>query len=85
MFHSVWFGYSNDTLGSSWTTVQAPAIPASACGPNCGWDYPSVAVDGLGQIMIGAVAEGSSTTGYYVTMVDQYGAAIPGLTLTQVG
>jgi hypothetical protein len=54
----IYYGFSNDGTGSSW--VDAAAIfKNSAAGCNSGekvaWDYPSVAVDGGGHVIVGAV------------------------------
>lgn len=50
---NVWYGYSSDAHGSSWS-VQTIAF--SGTFSTGGWDYPSVGVDPLGNIIVGAVS-----------------------------
>ncbi|MCC6394728.1 MAG: hypothetical protein IT167_29305 [Bryobacterales bacterium] len=49
---NVYFGFSNDSVGGSWTFS---AIPAFQSNSQSSWDYPSIAVDGQGRIAVGAV------------------------------
>lgn len=51
-YPNIWYGYSNDSSGSSWTFRAMPAMPATVWS---GWDYPSIGVDAAGRIIIGAV------------------------------
>ena len=55
-------------------------LPASTCGVNCGFDYPSVAVDASGRIIVGASAESPTGHSYYVVQVDKNGNALSGPT-----
>lgn len=51
-YPNIWYGYSNDSAGSSWTFRTSPAMAATI---SYGWDYPSIGVDAAGRIVIGAV------------------------------
>lgn len=48
---NVWYGYSNDAAGTSWTITAAPVFSAATAD----WDYPSIGVDASGRVIIGAV------------------------------
>ncbi len=50
-YPNIWYGYSNDSVGSSWTFRTSPAMAATV---TYGWDYPSIGVDATGRIVIGA-------------------------------
>jgi hypothetical protein len=58
-FGNVYFGYSTDALGMSWTWRAVPVFQWSG---TITWDYPSVAEDGQGRIAVGAVRFDSLTT-----------------------
>ncbi len=73
---NVYFGYSNDSQGSSWTINLIPAFQSD---PLSSWDYPSISVDGQGRIAVGAVRFGgfnySIAAGYYVARSTNGGAS----------
>lgn len=48
---NVWYGFSNDSLGSSWTISSTPVFSATTAD----WDYPSIGVDASGRVIVGAV------------------------------
>jgi hypothetical protein len=50
-YPNIWYGYSNDSVGTSWTFRSVPAMAANI---TYGWDYPSIGVDATGRIIIGA-------------------------------
>ncbi len=52
---SVWFGISTCSAGSAWMFRRTRVFEGSAL-PYVTWDFPSVAVDGSGRIIVGAVA-----------------------------
>lgn len=58
--HTVWYGYSTDSTGTSWVSTSTAIFPAGAGD----WDYPSIGVDGSGRVIIGAV-KFPGPTGYY--------------------
>ena len=60
--HAVWYGFSTDANGTSWVMCQPAVLPASV-----GWDYPSVAADATGRVIVGAV---SASAQYYTIMSD---------------
>jgi len=65
--NNVWFGMSSDSSGSSWS--GSIAIPASS--GSYYWDFPSVAVDGSGRILVGAVkfdVPSSYAIGYWTAL-----------------
>ena len=49
---NVWYGYSNDSQGSSWTFKSIPLMFGSS---TVSWDYPSIGVDATGRVIVGAV------------------------------
>jgi hypothetical protein len=76
--HSVWYGYSNDSGGTSWTVVNVAPFVGGENIQGLGaanWDYPSVAVDASGRVIIGAVyfVGGLQQEGYW-TVVSTDGA-----------
>jgi hypothetical protein len=58
--HSIWYGYSSDAFGTSWTFTSTPVFSAAAGD----WDYPSIGVDGAGRVIIGGV-KFPGPSGYY--------------------
>jgi len=63
----IYYAESN-SAGSSWTWRSAAVLPGSFSG-SMSWDYPSVAVDNNGRIMVGAVR---FSTGGFVQPVGFY-------------
>jgi hypothetical protein len=49
--NNVWFGYSTGSAGSGWQIRQQAVLPYSF---SVLWDYPSVAVNAQGRIVVGA-------------------------------
>ncbi len=60
---NVWYGYSNDSSGTSWTFRPTAVFPSSTGT----WDYPSIGVDVSGRIIVGAVRF-PGPTGYFAAM-----------------
>jgi hypothetical protein len=78
---NVWYGYSNNNFGLTWSVVGSP-LPSSMGN----WDYPSIGVDASGRVIIGATLfAGGGITGYY-TAVSTNGStfATPSLVSTRV-
>lgn len=57
---NVWYGYSNDPLGNTWSFSTTPVFSATTGN----WDYPSIGVDGSGRVIVGAV-QYPGPTGFY--------------------
>ena len=55
---NVWFTYSTDQTGSSWIFPMSLALSSSQGN----WDYPSVAVDASGNVIVGAVKRDNGDT-----------------------
>ena len=74
---NVWFGYSNDSAGTSWT-IRSTAALVGGFNPSTGqffnWDYPSIGVDSGGRIIIGAVASPGTDNRFFTTVSTDNGA-----------
>ena len=60
---NVWYGFSSDSSGTSWT-FKSTAIFPSSLGT---WDYPSIGVDASGRVIVGAVRF-PGPTGYFAVV-----------------
>jgi hypothetical protein len=69
-YPNIWYGFSNDSSGSSWTVRAAPALAATI---SYGWDYPSIGVDANGRIIIGAV-QMPGNSAFYAAVSNDGGA-----------
>ena len=65
---NVYYGWSNDGSGSSWT-ISSSVILAGSSDGSLKWDYPSIGVDGNWRVIIGAVKiTGGATVGYFTAV-----------------
>ena len=75
---SVWYGSSSDSSGASWTFDQTAVFAGNFSG-GIGWDYPSIAVDASGRIIIGAVKTNHNgpgvVVGYFAAVSTNHGAS----------
>jgi hypothetical protein len=51
---NIYYGWSNDSSGSSWT-VSSNVVFAGSSDQSLKWDYPSIGVNANGWVIIGAV------------------------------
>ncbi len=68
--NSIWYGYSTDASGTSWVFGNTDPLtgaprPVMASDATVHWDYPSVGVDGLGRIIVGAAKFAPNDAGFY--------------------
>ena len=74
---NVWFGYSNDSAGSSRTIRAADALVGGfdqAAGQFFNCDYPSIGIDSGGRIIVGAVANPGSDNRFFTIVSTDNGA-----------
>ena len=68
---NIWYTYSTNSTGASWHTPLILALNASIGD----WDYPSIAVDPTGRIVVGAVKFSGNTDSGYWTVVSTDGGS----------
>ena len=75
----IYYGYSMNSQGTNWSTPVQVLAPGGHAGTNVSfWDYPSIAIDRSGRILIGAGAVqppggsggASVPQGYFAALVD---------------
>lgn len=70
---SIWYGYSTDSSGTQWVYGNQDGSGAPQPVATGDWDYPSIAVDSSGRVIIGGVNMLTASGDSYWTAVSSDG------------